>query len=257
MPSRPPQCASLGPQCRSLRVTLRVSSPEGDHTEGDHEATWLLGHTERLSYGVLWEDDGDLYSDTIIHVPCRHLKDAGAGQAHCAAHGFTGPMPRDRRRPPQPRRLGGDRFVVADHGRMVTRTLPVPAPTGRNLPVINGVNPCESVPCQTADHTRGAACCRDLQIEVMCTKDETQLEALLRHRKSPYLCKVKRDGEYALDAEVISACGYLGDDGVACSLHSRVRADGRPAKPKLCSDWPPKRQDLHPGCVFAPGKRRR
>ena len=34
-----------------------------------------------------------------------------------------------------------------------------------------------------------------------------------------------------------------------------VRADGRTAKPDLCFEWPPKRQVLHPGCVF--GKRRR
>lgn len=91
----------------------------------------------------------------------------------------------------------------------------------------------------------------------MCTRREKRLEALVRSRKSPYLCKVVRDGDYSLDAEVISACGYLGEDGVACSLHGRVRADGRPAKPDLCSDWPPKRQDLHPGCVFAPRRSRR
>ena len=41
---------------------------------------------------------------------------------------------------------------------------------------------------------------------------------------------------------MISACGYLGDDGVACTLHGRKRADGRPAKPDLCIEWPPKNQ---------------
>nr|MBA2458986.1 hypothetical protein [Gemmatimonadales bacterium] len=55
---------------------------------------------------------------------------------------------------------------------------------------------------------------------------------------------------------VISACGYLGEDGLACGLHGRRRPDGRPAKPDLCSEWPPKNKGLHPGCVFAPGKRR-
>ena len=34
------------------------------------------------------------------------------------------------------------------------------------------------------------------------------------------------------------------------------RADGRPAKPDLCSEWPPKNQGLHPGCVFARPRRR-
>lgn len=257
MASPPPNCAALGPQCRSLRVTLRVTAPEENSAQGDHEATWLLGHTERLSFGVLKADDGDLYSDTVIHIPCRHLKTNGPGNARCAAHGFTGKMPRDRPRASQPRRLGGNRFQVVDSGRLVQRTLVTPPKTGRSLPVISDVNPCATASCRTSDQTRKAACCRDLQIEVMCTKTEQQLEALLRHRKSPYLCKVNRGGDYSVDAEVISACGYLGDDGVACSLHGRVRADGRPAKPQLCSDWPPKRQELHPGCVFAPRKRRR
>ena len=62
--------------------------------------------------------------------------------------------------------------------------------------------------------------------------------------------------QFSIEAEVISACGYLDDDGIGCSLHGRTRADGRPAKPDLCSDWPPKNKGLHPGCVFAPRRRR-
>ena len=42
-------CRKLGSQCRSLRVTLRVGSLEEGDTSLDHEATWLLGHTERIS----------------------------------------------------------------------------------------------------------------------------------------------------------------------------------------------------------------
>jgi hypothetical protein len=57
--------------------------------------------------------------------------------------------------------------------------------------------------------------------------------------------------------EMISACGYLAEDGVACSLHGRLRADGRPAKPDLCTEWPPKNRGLHPGCVFGPRRRRK
>lgn len=247
----------MGSHCRSLRVTLRIASTEKSPTQGDHEATWLLGHTERLSFGVLWEDDGDLYSDTEIHVPCRHLKESDSGEALCSAHGFRGKPPRERPRPAQPRQLGGDRFRVVDHGRLATHRLPHPGQPRRALPVINGINPCAGIPCETADHRRGAACCRDLQVEIMCTRKEVRLEALVRHRKSPYLCKVKRDSEFSLDAEMISACEFLGGDGVACSLHNRVREDGRPAKPELCSAWPPKREVLHPGCAFAPRKRRR
>lgn len=254
MPSPLPPCRRLGQQCRSLRVTLRLTSTEDGPSSGDHEATWLLGHTERLTFGPPWEADGELYSDTVIHVPCRHFSEDAAGGAHCAAHGFTGDAPRKSPRPAQARQLGGDRFRVVDRGRLVTRPLPR---STRGLPVLNGTNPCATARCETSDHRRGAACCRDLQVEIMCTRRERRLEALVRHRKAPYLCKVKRDGEFSLDAEMISACGYLGEDGVACSLHGRNRADGRPAKPALCSDWPPTGEIIHPGCVFARPRQRR
>ena len=139
---------------------------------------------------------------------------------------------------------------------MVARSLPdVPAPE-RSLPVLASENPCATAPCRTADNRRVAACCRDLQVEIMCTKAERRLEALVRSRRSPYLCKVERAGDFSLEVEMISACGYLGDDGVACSLHGRVRADGRPAKPDLCTEWPPKNRGLHPGCVFVPRRKK-
>lgn len=257
MASSPPPCLRMGSHCRSLRVTLRLASTEDSPTGADHEATWLLGHTERMSFGVPWEDTGDLYSDTILHVPCRHLRENGDGSAHCRAHGYRGKAPRTTAVRNEKRQLGGDTFRVVDRAKLVTRKLPTPPPSRRSLPIANGVNPCAAAGCETADHRRRAACCRDLQVEIMCTRRERRLEALVRNRKAPYLCKVKRDGDFSLDAEMISACGYLGEDGVACSLHGRVRADGRPAKPQLCSDWPPKRELLHPGCVFAPRKRQR
>lgn len=121
----------------------------------------------------------------------------------------------------------------------------------RSLPVLNGDNPCASARCETSDHTRRAACCRDMELEIMCDLDQVRLESLVRHRQSPYLCKVERAGDYSLSVEVISACGYLGEDGIACTLHGRLRPDGRPAKPDLCSEWPDRKRDLHPGCVFA------
>jgi hypothetical protein len=102
------------------------------------------------------------------------------------------------------------------------------------LPVL-GTNPCLGAPCRTADHTRGAACCRDLQIEIMCTREETRLEALVRARQSPYLCKTERNEADSIEAEMISACGTLARTGVVSQLHGRVREDGgRPAKPDLC-----------------------
>ena len=65
----------------------------------------------------------------------------------------------------------------------------------------------------------------------------------MRSRRSPYLCKVERAGDYSIEAEIISACGYLEHDGVGCSLHDRLRPDGGAAKPEICYAWP----DLEPG----------
>jgi hypothetical protein len=255
VPSAPP-CRSLGSQCNALRVTLRVGSLEDGSTSLDHEATWLLGHTEQVTFGEPWAGNGDLYVDAVLHVPCRHLRSDGSS-SECRLYGYRGAAPRAPRRPRQPRRLGGQRFRMVDAQRLVTRSLeaaPVPA---RSLPVLDGGNPCAGAPCRTADNKRAAACCRDLQVEIMCTRGERRLEALVRSRRSPYLCKIERGGDFSLEVEMISACGYLDDDGVSCSLHGRLRADGRPAKPDLCTEWPPKNRGLHPGCVFGPRRKRR
>jgi hypothetical protein len=248
-----PPCRSLGSQCRSLPVTLRIGPLEEGTASLDHEATWLIGHTQHITFSEIWEDEGELYVDATLHVPCRYLRREGAS-ARCTAHGFRGPAPRGTYQPEQPRRLGLDRFLVVENRRAVTRSLPPPT---RSLPVLQGANPCALAPCRTADNARGAACCRDLQIEIMCTRRQRRLEALVRSRRSPYLCKVERAGDFSMEAEVISACGFLDDDGVGCSLHGRKRADGRPAKPDLCSEWPPKNKGLHPGCVFAPRRLRK
>lgn len=249
-------CRSIGSQCRALRVTLRVGSLEDGDTSLDHEATWLLGHTEHISFGDLWWGEGDLYVEAILHVPCRHLRSDGPA-SECRLFGYRDVARRPPKRPPQPRRLGGDRFQVVDARRLVTRSLAPAPPPRRPLPVLGSENPCATAPCRTSDNRRGAACCRDLQVEIMCTKGNRRLEALVRSRRPPYLCKIERGGDFSLDVEMISACGYLQDDGVACSLHGRVRADGRPAKPDLCTEWPPKNRGLHPGCVFRPRPRRR
>ena len=247
-PRELPACTGIGKQCRTLRVLLRIGALDEGRESLDHEATWLLGHTEHISFEDLWAGDGDLYADALLHVPCRYLR-AGNGTGHCAAHGFKGPLP-EVARAAQPRQLGADRFQVVDGMRLVARTLPADR---RALPVLADANPCAGAPCRTADHVRGAACCRDLQIEIMCTRRQRRLEALVRARKPPYLCKVTRPGDFSLEAELVSACGYLGDDRISCTLHGRHRADGRAAKPDLCSDWPPRGKGLHPGCVFGPG----
>ncbi|HEU4700168.1 MAG TPA: hypothetical protein VFS40_13375 [Gemmatimonadales bacterium] len=233
-------------------MTLRIGTLEEGKTSLDHEATWLLGHTQHITFTDLWAGEGDLYADAVLHVPCKFLRTEG-GEATCGAYGFRGRAPRPRRIP-QPRQLGGNRFRVVDDMRLATRRLPPSAPAPRSLPVLapteDGGNPCAGAPCATADHKRGAACCRDLQIEIMCTRAQRRLEALVRSRRSPYLCKISRPGEFSIEAEMISACAYLEPGGVNCTLHGRDRADGRPAKPDLCSAWPEKKTGLHPGCVF-------
>ena len=46
------------------------------------------GNTQWISFGQLWEGDGDLYVDAVLHVPCRWLQQQG-GQAKCALYGFN------------------------------------------------------------------------------------------------------------------------------------------------------------------------
>lgn len=211
-----------------------------------------MGHTEHITFlSDLWEDDGDLYVAAELRVPCRFLVEGGEGRpAHCTAHGFDGNP--GRIRPGRALRvLGKDRFRIVDGGHLVSRRLPAPPPPLRSLPVAENVNPCANAPCRTADNRRGAACCRDLQIEIMCTRRERRLEALIRSRRSPMLCKISRESPFSLSAEMISACGFLMEDGVSCGLHGRTRSDGRPAKPDLCSQWPEGGEIMHPGCVFA------
>src|SRR5678815_299456 len=195
--SAPPGCESLGRQCQALDVLLRIGSLEEGVTSLDHEATWLLGHTQRITFGEVWTGDGELYVDAVLHVPCRHLKGSVGGQSRCDAHGFEGRTPRPPRVPDQPRQLGRDRFRVVDRMKLTNRHFPPPP---RSLPVLStsSGNPCEGAPCETSDHTRGAACCRDLQVEIMCTRKQVRLEKLVRSRKSPYLCKVGREGDFSI-----------------------------------------------------------
>jgi hypothetical protein len=248
----------MGPQCRGIPVTLRVGPLEEGVDSLDHESTWLLGHTQNITFGRLWLDEDELYVDAVLHVECRFLEREGAG-ARCGMYGYRVARLRTSKRANQPRRLGGNRFRIVEDHHAARRVLSFESETwkpARSLPVLASDNPCATAPCRTAEHTRGAACCRDLQVEIMCTREEKDLEALVRSRRPPYLCKIDRAGDFSLEVEMISACGYLGDDGIACTLHGRRRADGRPAKPDLCSEWPPKKKGLHPGCVFAPGRRK-
>ncbi|MEO8138702.1 MAG: hypothetical protein ABI742_03595 [Gemmatimonadota bacterium] len=258
----PPPCTALGSQCQEIAVTLRVGTLDSGIDSADHEATWLIGHTERISFRQLRRVGIEVLVDATLHVRCQHLKAAtldSPGEGRCAAHGFTGPLPPRSRGADQPRRLGANRFLIVEHHELSALDLPFPP---RSLPVLeeesNGENPCSIAPCATADHTRGSACCRDLQVEIVCAKTDTALEAFIRSRQSPYLCKVSRESPESLEAEMISACGFLDEPGENCTLHGRNRSDGRPAKPDLCSQWPDDGKGMHPGCIFyTPPARRR
>ncbi|HET7041007.1 MAG TPA: hypothetical protein VFI13_03265, partial [Gemmatimonadales bacterium] len=175
----PPPCRSLGPQCRRLDVTLKVADLADGVPSLDHEGTWLLGHTERIDFGKPRSEGGALLVDATLHLRCRYLKAEG-GRDHCTAHGFKGKSPAPPRRPDQPRRTGSDEFVLLEGLKQVRRTVRPAAPPRRGLPVVAGTNPCLEARCTTADHTRGSACCRDLQIEILCRPTERKLEALVR-----------------------------------------------------------------------------
>jgi hypothetical protein len=235
-------------------VVLKIGSLEEGPDSLDHEATWLLGHTAQVTFGELRIKGVDLLVPAVLHVTCRYLKEGMTGEARCQVHGFEGPTPAVTAGADQPRQLGANRFQLIQDHKTVRKLLTLPR---RTLPVIQGDNPCATAPCRTADNRIGAACCRDLQVEIMCERENMELEALVRSRRSPYLCKVTREGDHSLDAEIISACGYLEAGTRNCSLHGRTRQDGRPAKPDLCSDWPPKGKGLHPGCVFGPSSGRK
>src|SRR3990172_4793771 len=255
-----PPCRSLGSHCLALSVVLHVADLEDDTpAERDALATWLTGHTERLTFGRPFLEGGALLVDAVIQVPCKYLADGdGPGRTdepsrRCAAHGFTGPLP------DVPllnsngtfRHPGRDRFMVVHGGRRrVVELAPKPLPL-RSLPVIATDNPCLGAPCRTADNMQGAACCRDLTIDVVLEGGQPGLLELLRSRRSPYLCKVTPDGNGVAECEVISACGYLESDGATGGLHARARPDGRPAKPFVCSQWP----ELGPGHMGHPGCR--
>ena len=250
----PPPCKRLGRHCRELDVTVQISDLEDDgRTLQDAAATWLTGHTERITWGDPYIADGLLQVDVTVHVPCRYLEERPAG-ARCQAYGYRGKKPRSTQ--PAERatlQLGNGRFSIIQHRRRRTVDLPFEEPPPRSLPVLQSDNPCATANCRTADNKRGAACCRDLTLELDLPVRKKRPEALVRTRRSPYVCRVKRDDDDTLDCEVISACGYLENGSVNCTLHGRVRSNGRPAKPSICTDWPDDLEEDeagHPGCVL-------
>lgn len=273
----PPPCSELGRHCRELTLTLRIADLREDgRTLQDAAATWLLGHTQRMTFCKPFVRDGELLVHARVHVPCKYLRVDGGngtgsgssggsarsalasraptGTARCTAHGFRGPLPAGTQPLPDDRpavRHGATTFAVVFRGERRWIQLPLKRAAERALPVLND-NPCAGAPCRTADNSKGAACCRDLTIDVAVEPDDTVTEALLRARKSPYLCKVTRENPQTIECEVVSACSYLDSDGVSCVLHDRLLPNGRLAKPSICREWPEIGEDevAHPGCVL-------
>ena len=144
------------------------------------------------------------------------------------------------------------RIAIYYKGRHRNMDLRLKRAARRALPVVQGNNPCATACCFTGDNRRGAACCRDFDLELALPKTQVFHEALLRSRTAPYVCKVKREDDDNMECEVISACGYLNEDGITCVLHDRTLPNGQRAKPSLCYDWPKLEEDEtgHGGCVL-------
>ena len=147
--SSAPSAAPSGSRSGSARSRKATTSL-------DHEATWLLGHTERITFGELWEGEGDLYVEAVLHVPCRYLRsEEGPRNAGCTATGASPRRPPRRR--PQPRRLGGNRFRIVDECQ--ARGDPN-APGGASLramrcPVLAARTPAPRRRAGPSDHTTG------------------------------------------------------------------------------------------------------
>lgn len=270
--STPPPCKSLGRQCRELTLTIGISDIEDESRSlQDASVTWMTGHTERITWGKPYVVGSDLRVEGTVHVPCKYLRTSSGEPAVrpdglpsyrtngkkkqvvcCSAHGFRGPLPTSTQPTAQDTRviLGESRFSMFYKNKRRKLDLRLKRAAQRSLPVLQSDNPCFDAPCRTGDNTRGSACCRDLTLEVFLTSSQRRLEALLRARKSPYLCKIKREDEETMECEVLSACGYLAEDGTGCRLHDRILPNGQRAKPSLCYEWPDVAPDEtgHPGC---------
>ena len=252
--------AASGSQCQSIRVTLRDRRAGGRPDSLDHEATWLLGHTAQIDFLELWEGEGDLYVDAVAPRPL----------SLSAPGGRPGPMPGARLRGARaPGARGASRsrcssaatasWSSTDCRNAVlrasasprarcrcSRTAPVarattPAPRPRAAPPTTPAKPPAAVTCRSRSCAPGPSA----DWRRWCVRAARRISA-----------RSSGPATTSLEVEMISACGYLEGDGVSCSLHGRHRADGRTAKPDLCFEWPPKNRGLHPGCVFAPRRRR-
>lgn len=269
---KPPECRSLGQHCREVKLTIRISDvTDESNALQDASVTWITGHVERITFGKAYLVDDEIRVDATVHVPCKHLRTLGGKPAiapnglpvpdsngagpevRCAIHGFRGAVPRSTQQRGNDRaavRLRDGRFAIYYKRRHRAMDLRLKRGARRAPPAMRSKNPCATAPCYTGDNRRSAACCRDFDLELMLPKTHVYHEALFRARVSPYVCKVTRKDEETVECQVISACGYLDDDGVTCVLHDRILPNGRRAKPSLCYEWPKLEKDEtgHGGC---------
>ena len=253
---------------------MRISDvTDESRTLQDASVTWVTAHTERVTFGRAFLEDDELRVAATIHVPCKHLRTprgdpaiapdgytpAGSegrrSEVRCEVHGFRGTVPRSSQLSPD-RRIGvrrsDGRFALFYKGKHRVMDLRLKRAARRSKPEEQTDNPCVGAPCYTSDKKRGAACCRDFSVELALPDTQVFKEALLRARVSPFACKVKREDKTTMECEIISACGYLADDGITCVLHDRSLPNGQRAKPSLCYDWPKLGKDEtgHGGCVL-------
>ena len=63
----PPACRGMGAHCRGVRVTVRVGETDDHEAYFDAVATWLLGHTERIEFGEIYDKGDDMLVDATDH----------------------------------------------------------------------------------------------------------------------------------------------------------------------------------------------
>ena len=194
VPNAPALPAASAPSARASSDPPHRGARGGAPPVLDHEATWLLGHTQQITFSELWEGEGDLYVEAVLHVRCRYLHEDGDWRS-ARPHGFEGRnAPRARR---EPTAAAARRRPVRGRGGPpecgVRELWPPAAPAGarrchrrreslRDRPLPHGRQHPQSrlLPGPAGrDHVHQA---------------QRRLEALVRSRRSPYLCKIERAG---------------------------------------------------------------
>ena len=169
-----PPCRRPRPAGASAPVPEPAGHPAGRRAGGghrslDHEATWLIGHTQHISFSSSGRTKGELYVDADAPRSLPLLQSEGS-RAQCAAA---------RLRRAQPTRARASRASPGSWAATGSWSWRTAGSRAAWLPRPGGFrcSPAATLragPCRTADNTAGAACCRDLQIEIMCTKAAAQ-----------------------------------------------------------------------------------